>query len=58
MEVINFASPKWVYMLKSVEKWLCKTLKYKIVVGGAIFNYSCAIGAIGVANKKLFQWKL
>jgi hypothetical protein len=31
MEVLNFASPKWVYMLKSVEKWL---------VGGVILNYS------------------
>jgi hypothetical protein len=34
IEVLNFASPKWVFMLKSVEKWLCKTWKYKIVVGG------------------------
>jgi hypothetical protein len=25
MEVLNFASPKSVYMLKSVKKWLCKT---------------------------------
>jgi hypothetical protein len=24
MEVLNFANPKWVYMLRSVEKWLCK----------------------------------
>jgi hypothetical protein len=40
MEVLNFASPKLVYMLKSVEKWLCKSLKYKTVLGGAILNYS------------------
>jgi hypothetical protein len=40
MEVLNFASPKWVYILKSVEKWLCKTWKYKTVVGGAILNNS------------------
>jgi hypothetical protein len=39
MEVLNFASPKWVYMLKSVEKWLSKTRKYKTVVGGAILKY-------------------
>jgi hypothetical protein len=25
-------------MLKSVEKWLCKTRKYKTVVGGAILE--------------------
>jgi hypothetical protein len=36
MEVVNYASPKWVDMLKSVEKWLCKTRKNKTVVGGAI----------------------
>jgi hypothetical protein len=36
----NFESPKWVYMLKLVKKWLCKTRKYKTVVGGAILNYS------------------
>jgi hypothetical protein len=29
MKVLNFASKKWVYMLKSVEKWLCNTRKYK-----------------------------
>jgi hypothetical protein len=40
MEVLNFASPKWVYMLKSVEEWLCKTRKYKTVVGGVILDYS------------------
>jgi hypothetical protein len=40
MEVVNFASPKWVYLLKLVEKWLCKTQKYKTVAGGAILNYS------------------
>jgi hypothetical protein len=40
MEVLEFASLKWAYMLKSVEKWLCKTRKYKTVVGGAILNYS------------------
>jgi hypothetical protein len=32
MEVLDFASPKWGYMLKSVEKWLCKIQKYKIEV--------------------------
>jgi hypothetical protein len=38
MEGLSFGSPKWVYMLKSVEKKLklCKTRKYKTVVGGAI----------------------
>jgi hypothetical protein len=43
MKVLNFASPKWVYMWKSVEKWLCKTRKYKTLIGikhRAIFNYS------------------
>jgi hypothetical protein len=39
MEVLNFASPKWAYMLKSVENWLCKTRKHKTVVGG-VLNYS------------------
>jgi hypothetical protein len=38
MEVLYFASPKWVYILKSVEKWLCKIRKYKTVVSGAILN--------------------
>jgi hypothetical protein len=36
IEVLNFTSPNWVYMLKSVEKWLCKTRKYKIVFEDAI----------------------
>jgi hypothetical protein len=40
MEVLNFASPKCVYMLKSVEKLLFKYQKYKTVVGGAILSYS------------------
>jgi hypothetical protein len=40
MIVLNLAIPKWVYMLKSVEKLLCKTRKYKTVVGGAILNDS------------------
>jgi hypothetical protein len=40
MEVPNFASPKWVHMLKSFEKKLYRTRKYKTVVGGAILNYS------------------
>jgi hypothetical protein len=40
MEVLNFTSTKWVFMLKSAEKWLCNTRKYKTVVGGAILNYS------------------
>jgi hypothetical protein len=40
IEVLYIASPKWVYMLKSAEKWLCKTRMYKTVVGGAILNYS------------------
>jgi hypothetical protein len=43
MEVLNFASPKWVYMLKLVEKWVCKTRKYKTVLGGAILNYSAIL---------------
>jgi hypothetical protein len=43
MKVLNFASPKLVYMLKSFEKWLCKTRKYKTLVGGAILNYSAIL---------------
>jgi hypothetical protein len=43
MVVLNFASPKWVYLLKSVEKWLGKTRKYKTVAGGAILNYSAIL---------------
>jgi hypothetical protein len=39
MEVLNL-SPKLVNMSKSVEKWLCKTRKYKTVAGGAILNHS------------------
>jgi hypothetical protein len=34
MEVLYFASPKWVYMLKSGDKRPCKTPKYKTLVGG------------------------
>jgi hypothetical protein len=37
MEVLNFTRPKWIYMLKSIEKWLCKIRNYKTVAGGAIF---------------------
>jgi hypothetical protein len=40
MKVLNVASPKWVYMLKSVEKWQCKTRKYKTVAGDAILDLS------------------
>jgi hypothetical protein len=41
MKVLNFASSKWVYVLKMKnEKWLRKTRKYKTMVGGAILNYS------------------
>jgi hypothetical protein len=36
MKVLNFAIPKWAYMLKSVEEWMCKTRKYKTVYGGAL----------------------
>jgi hypothetical protein len=36
MEVPNFVSPKWVYVFKSVEKWLCKTQKYETVVGAIL----------------------
>jgi hypothetical protein len=43
MKVHNFASPKWVYMTKSVEKCLCKTRKYKTMAGGAILNYSAIL---------------
>jgi hypothetical protein len=43
MEVLNFASPKWVYMFKSVEKWLCKSWNYKTIAGGAILNYSAIL---------------
>jgi hypothetical protein len=49
MKVLNFAIPKWLYMLNSVEKWLCKTQKYKTVVDGAILNYS----AILIFRKKI-----
>jgi hypothetical protein len=39
MEVLNLiASPKWIYMLKYVEKW--QNQKVKISGGGAILNYS------------------
>jgi hypothetical protein len=40
MKVLDFASPKWVHMLKLVEKWLCNTRKYISVACGAILNYS------------------
>jgi hypothetical protein len=40
MEVLNFASPKWLYMLKLAVEWLCKTRKYKTMAGGAILIYS------------------
>jgi hypothetical protein len=40
MEVLNFGSWKWVYMLKSNDKWRCKSQKYKTVAGGAILKYS------------------
>jgi hypothetical protein len=40
MEVLDYASPKYVYTIKSVENWLCNTRKYKTVAGGAIFNHS------------------
>jgi hypothetical protein len=40
IKLVNFASPKWVYMLKLVEKWLSKTRKYKTVAGGSILSYS------------------
>jgi hypothetical protein len=43
MEVLDFASPKWVYILKLVERWLCKTQKYKTEAGGAILNYSAIL---------------
>jgi hypothetical protein len=43
MEVLAFESQKWVYMLKSVEKWLCKSRKYKTVASGAILNYSAIL---------------
>jgi hypothetical protein len=36
MELLNFANPKWGYMLKPVEK-------YKTVAGGAILNYSAIL---------------
>jgi hypothetical protein len=42
MEVLNFASPKWVYMLQTVEKWLYKSRKYK-KVAGAILDYSAIL---------------
>jgi hypothetical protein len=46
-----FASPKWVYMLKSVEKfekWLCKARKYKTMADGTILNYSFILKFIRV----------
>jgi hypothetical protein len=44
MKMLNFASPKWVYMLKSVEKWLCKTRKNKAEVG--------AVAVVGIGLSK------
>jgi hypothetical protein len=72
MKVLNFARPKWDYLLKSVEKWLCKTWKNKTVVGGAILNYSSILKfwkkvtstiffvCIDVLKSKVlwFRWKL
>jgi hypothetical protein len=43
MEVLNFATPKWVYMFKSLEKRLCKSWKYQSVAGYAILNYSAIL---------------
>jgi hypothetical protein len=68
IKVLNFASSKWVYMLKSVEKWLCKTRKYTTVVGGAILNFSAILKfskkvtstiyflCIDVVKSKCFKW--
>jgi hypothetical protein len=35
-KVLVTTSSKWVYMLNSVEKWLCESQKKKTVVDGAI----------------------
>jgi uncharacterized membrane protein YcaP (DUF421 family) len=35
-KVLVTTSPKWVYMLNSVQKWLCERQKKKTVVDGAI----------------------
>jgi hypothetical protein len=35
-KVLVTTSPKWVYMLNSVEKWLCESQKKKTVVDDAI----------------------
>jgi hypothetical protein len=66
MEVLHFASSKWVYMLKSIEIWLCKNQKYKTVVAGAILNYSSILKFwkevmklwFQLQSYKWFRWKL
>jgi hypothetical protein len=56
MEVLSFASPKWVFMLKSVEKWLCKTRKYKTMAGCAILHYSAICKFWKKVTSKIFLW--
>jgi hypothetical protein len=68
MKVLYFASQKWAYMLKSVEKWLCRTRKYKTLVDGDILNYSSIFKFIlqyffmnwcfQIQSFKWFRWKL
>jgi hypothetical protein len=68
MKVPDFASPKSVYMLKSVEKRLSKTRKYKTVIGGAILIYSSILDFwkkvtstiifLWIDVFKWFRWKL
>jgi hypothetical protein len=36
LKVLVTTSPKWVYMLNSVQKWLCESQKKKTVDDGAI----------------------
>jgi hypothetical protein len=38
MEVLSFVSPKWVYILKSVEKWLCKIFFYQLLFQNSKFQ--------------------
>jgi hypothetical protein len=58
MEVLNFASPKWAYMFKSVEKWLCKSWKYKTVAGGAILNWSAILNFWKKITSTIFFYEL
>jgi hypothetical protein len=43
MEVLKFVNPEWVYTLKSVEKCLCMSRKYKTMAVGAILSNSAIL---------------